>query len=74
MTPSVIRRDSSGGPEDLRTGMEVELEHGRRDRRLDVTHDDPEVTGKIPCVHLNEMSDYYLRLEQMEREAGSWWG
>jgi Protein of unknown function (DUF5661) len=59
------------GPEDLRAGMDVELEHGHRDPRTDVTHDDPVITAKIAWAHLNEMSDYYVRLEKMEREAGS---
>jgi hypothetical protein len=34
------------GPEDLRAGMDVELEHGHRDPRTDVTHDDPVITAK----------------------------
>ena len=59
------------GPDDLRKGMDVELEHGHRDPRTDVTHDDPVITAKIAWAHLNEMPDYYVRLEKMEREAGS---
>jgi hypothetical protein len=55
--------------EQFRGGMEVELEHGLRDPRTNVTEDDPIVTGKIALAHLNEFSDYYLRLEQMEEEA-----
>jgi Protein of unknown function (DUF5661) len=55
--------------EQFRMGMEVELEHGRRDPMTDVTHDDPIVTGKIAWAHLREMPDYYLRLDAMEREA-----
>jgi len=57
------------GPEAFRRGMEVELEHGRRDPRTDVTHDDPLVTGKIAWAHLLEMPDYYERLEELERAA-----
>jgi len=49
--------------------MDVELEHGRRDPRTDVTNDDPVVTGKIALAHLNEFPDYYTRLGQMEEEA-----
>jgi hypothetical protein len=56
-------------PEQFRRGMEVELEHGRRDPITDVTHDDPIITGKIAWAHLREMSDYYERLDAMEREA-----
>jgi len=57
------------GPAAFRAGMEVELEHGRRDPRTDVTHDDPLVTGKIAWAHLLEMPDYYERLEELERAA-----
>jgi len=53
----------------FRRGMEVELEHGRRDPLTDVTHDDPMVTGKIAWAHLKEFADYYTRLERMEEEA-----
>jgi hypothetical protein len=57
------------GGEALRRGMEVELEHGRRDPRTNVTDDDPIVTGKIAWAHLLEMPDYYERLEALERSA-----
>ncbi|MBM3667662.1 MAG: hypothetical protein FJW90_09335 [Actinobacteria bacterium] len=57
--------------EQLRAGMDVELEHGRRDPTTDVTGDDPVVTGKIALAHLNEFADYYTRLRQMEAEAES---
>jgi hypothetical protein len=49
--------------------MDVELEHGHRDPRTDVTHDDPLTTGKIALAHLNEFPDYYTRLRRMEDEA-----
>jgi hypothetical protein len=55
--------------EQFRMGLEVELEHGQRDPRTDVTHDDPIVTGKIALAHLNEFPDYYTRLDKMEEEA-----
>jgi Protein of unknown function (DUF5661) len=55
--------------EQFRDGMEVELEHGRRDPATDVTGDDPVVTGKIALAHLNEFPDYYVRLRRMEKEA-----
>ena len=38
--------------EAFRQGMEVELEHGSRDPRTDVTDDDPILTGKIALAHL----------------------
>lgn len=55
--------------ESFRRGMEVELEHGWRDPRTNVTDDDPIVTGKIALAHLREMPDYYERLDAMEHEA-----
>lgn len=60
-------------PEELRRGMEVELEHGRRDPATDVTGDDLPVTGKIALAHLNEFPDYYTRLARMEAEAKVYW-
>jgi hypothetical protein len=52
----------------LRRRMEVELEHGLRDARTNVTDDDPIVTAKIALAHLNEFADY-TRLEGIEEEA-----
>lgn len=52
--------------EQLRVGMEVELEHGRRDARTNVTDDDPTTTAKIAIAHLREFPDYYSRLARME--------
>jgi hypothetical protein len=53
----------------FRRGMNVELEHGRRDPATNVTDDDPLLTGRIALAHLNEFPDYYTRLERMEEEA-----
>jgi hypothetical protein len=53
----------------FRRGIDVELEHGRHDPATDVTGDDPVVTGKIALAHLNEVADYYTRLERMEADA-----
>ena len=55
--------------EELRMGMDVELEHGRRDPATDVTEDDPVMTAKIALAHLREMPDYYERLAEMEAAA-----
>ena len=55
--------------EQYRMGLDIELEHGRVDPHTNVTDDDPIMTGKIALAHLNEFSDYYTRLEKMEREA-----
>jgi hypothetical protein len=54
--------------EQFRMGMDVELEHGLVDSHTNVTDDDPLVTGKIALAHLNELPDYYTRLEKMEKE------
>jgi hypothetical protein len=55
--------------EQFRAGMDVELEHGRRDPDTDVTGDDPLLTGKIALAHLRELPDYYTRLARMEAEG-----
>jgi len=54
-------------------GINVELEHGKRDPDTNVTGDDPVMTGKIACAHLNEFPDYYDRLEKLEEEAKKYW-
>lgn len=59
--------------EQFRMGMDVELEHGTRDAKTNVSDDDPLATGKIALAHLNEFADYYTRLEQMEKEAEQFW-
>ena len=59
--------------EQFRRGMEVELEHGRRDPATDVTGDDLLLTAKIALAHLNEFPDYYLRLARMEDDARAFW-
>jgi hypothetical protein len=51
--------------EQLRQGMEVELEHGRRSAGLNLTDDDPVKTAKIALAHLNELADYYIRLARL---------
>jgi CBS domain-containing protein len=52
--------------EQLRIGMEIELEHGRRESLTNVTDDDPLLTAKIALAHLRELPDYYTRLAVME--------
>jgi hypothetical protein len=59
--------------EQFRMGMDVELEHGLRDSRTNVTNDNPLVTGKIALAHLNEFPDYYTRLDKLEGEAKTYW-
>lgn len=55
--------------EQFRMGLDIELEHGLVDPHTNVTNDDPIMTGKITLAHLNEFSDYYTRLYEMEEEA-----
>lgn len=57
----------------FRMGLEVELEHGRRDPATNVSDDDETTTGKIARAHLNEFPDYYTRLAKMESEAEQYW-
>jgi hypothetical protein len=59
--------------EQFQIGLEVELEHGARDARTNVTNDDALITGKIALAHLNEFPDYYTRLAAMEKEADEYW-
>lgn len=59
----------SFGMEDVRDGMNVELEHGTRFPDLDVSGNDPVVTAKIALAHLRELPDYYRRLAAMESDA-----
>lgn len=59
--------------EQFRMGLDVELEHGLADPKTNVTDDDPVMTGKIALAHLNEFSDYYTRLEKLEKEADEYW-
>jgi hypothetical protein len=59
--------------EQFRMGLAVELEHGTRDPRTDVTHDDLLLTGKIAWAHLKEFPDYYTRLADLEEEVTRYW-
>ncbi|MBU2632547.1 hypothetical protein KKG52_02415 [Patescibacteria group bacterium] len=59
--------------EQFRMGMDVELEHGTVNPNTNVTNDDSLMTGKIALAHLNEIRDYYTRLEEMEEEGESYW-
>lgn len=59
--------------EQFRMGMNVELEHGKRNEHTNVTNDDALITGKIALAHLNEFPDYYDRLDKLEEEAKAFW-
>lgn len=60
--------------EQFRKGMDVELEHGKINEITNITNDDALMTGKIALAHLNELSDYYDRLEKMEKQGEKFWG
>lgn len=53
--------------------MNIELEHGSRDAKTDVTDDDPLSTAKIALAHLTEFPDYYSRLGDLEKDAKEFW-
>ena len=57
--------------EQFRMGLDVELEHGPRSPKTDVSGDDSIITGKIALAHLTEFPDYYTRLAVLEREAAA---
>ena len=59
--------------EQFRMGLDVELEHGPRSPRTDVSGDDSIITGKIELALLYEVPDYYTRLAAMDREAADHW-
>ena len=50
----------------FRRGLEVELEHGLVYMNSNVTDNNMLMTGKIALAHLNELSDYYTRLDVVE--------
>jgi len=50
-------------------GINVELEHGTRGEKWNITDDDYEDSAKIALAHLDEIPDYYRRLGDMESEA-----
>jgi len=56
-------------PTQFLAGIKVELEHGSQDPETDITGNDHEITGKIAWAHLKENPEYYIKLNQMEKEA-----
>jgi hypothetical protein len=66
-------KKSNFNVDQYRMGLDVELEHGRRDPFTNVTNDDPLLTGKIALAHLREFPDYYTRLAKLESEAKAFW-
>ena len=56
-------------PEEFRTGLEVELEHGVKFKDANVTNNHPIITGMIVIAHLKESLDYYKLLDVAELEG-----
>ena len=54
-------------------GMNVELEHGRRNEFTNVTNNDPFVTAHIALAHLLEFPNYYDGLQAMETVLDEQW-
>lgn len=59
--------------EEFYMGVNVELEHGTRFPKANVTNNDPILTGMIALAHLLEFPDYYTRLAILEKEAKKYW-
>jgi hypothetical protein len=53
----------------FRIGLNIELEHGRKNPQTRAKHDMSLLTGKIALAHLKEFPDYYTRLVAMEEGA-----
>ena len=53
--------------------MKIELEHGKKFSRTNITNNDLLITGKIALAHLLEYSNYYESLIEMEKELDKYW-
>lgn len=51
--------------EEFKRGLRVEMEHGTRDPRTNVTGNNREKTGKIAWAHLLEDPKYYTKLRRI---------
>ncbi len=59
--------------ETLHRGVNIELEHGSRDAKTNVTNDSIMTSLKIACAHLQEFPDYYDALDKMEAKLKKKW-
>ena len=78
MTPGGSARPSASAGKSwtlkqFHLGLNVELEHGKRNAFTNVTNNDEILTAKIALAHLSEFPDYYTRLDKLEKEAGAYW-
>ena len=46
-------------PEEFLTGLNIEREHGKINKKTNVTDDSIIITAKIALAHLNELPNYY---------------
>lgn len=51
--------------QDIKEGMNIELEHGSMNPLTNITNDDPILTCKITLAHLFENPKYYDKLKQI---------
>ena len=59
---------------DLLTGINIELEHGKINPLTNITNDDLEMTTKIALAHLYEYPNYYNKeygLPKLEKELNN---
>ena len=49
-------------------GYKIELEHGTKNPKTDITHDNPTKTLKIALAHLYEDPNYYIKLKSIHKE------
>lgn len=57
----------------IKKGINVELEHGKRHGKTNVTNDSIMLSLKIACAHLEEFPDYYEALDKMEEKLKNKW-
>jgi len=58
---------------DWKNGLNIELEHGKKNTLTNVTDDNLDMTAKIAIAHLLEDPLYYSRLVKMESLSEEYW-
>jgi len=54
-------------------GLNIELEHGKINKKTNVSNDNLEITGKIALAHIMEFPNYYEYLIKMEHKLDKYW-
>ena len=57
----------------IKKAINVELEHGKKFKKTNITNDSILKSLKIACAHLQEYPDYYQELEKMEEKLNKRW-